>query len=214
MSGVNTAQPRQARRRQQTRSALMSAGQHLFAARSVDDVSIDEIVEMADVAKGSFYNHFGDKSELAGAIFELIQGDCEFHIMSANRDIPDPAVRMARALCVMLRYALDHPERLQAMISLSARKTVAQSPLNAGLSADITDGLAEGRMRGVDLEVGVILVLGVINVATRHLLTSGTPTPPVPFASAVGAALLRALGVDQGDALAEAAAVDLLGTKT
>jgi AcrR family transcriptional regulator len=146
----------------------MSAGQHLFAARSVDDVSIDEIVEMADVAKGSFYNHFGDKSELAGAIFELIQGDCEFHIMSANRDIPDPAIRMARALCVMLRYALDHPERLQAMISLSARKTVAQSPLNAGLSADITDGLAEGRMRGVDLEVGVILVLGVINVATRY----------------------------------------------
>jgi AcrR family transcriptional regulator len=210
MARAISAPPRQARRRQQTRSALMSAGQQLFAERSVDDVSIDEIVEAADVAKGSFYNHFGDKSELAGAIFELIQGDCEFHIMTANRDVHDPAVRMARALCVMLRYALNHPERLSAMISLSARKTVAQSPLNAGLSADITDGLAAGRMRGVDLEVGVIVVLGVINVATRHLLTSGTATPPVAFAAATGASLLRALGVDQADALAQAAAADLL----
>jgi AcrR family transcriptional regulator len=213
MPKSTSAAPRQTRRRQQTRSALMSAGQQLFAARSVDSVSIDEIVEAADVAKGSFYNHFGDKGELASAIFELIQGDCEFHIMTANRDLPDPAQRMVRALCVMLRYALNHPERLHAMISLSARKTVAQSPLNAGLSADITDGLAKGRMRGVDLEVGVIIVLGVINVATRHLLTSGTATPPVAFASAVGAALLRALGVDQGDALAEAAAADLLAVE-
>jgi AcrR family transcriptional regulator len=210
MPKSTSAAPRQARRRQQTRSALMSAGQQLFAARSVDGVSIDEIVEAADVAKGSFYNHFVDKGELASAIFELIQGDCEFHIMTANRDIPDPAQRMVRALCVMLRYALNHPERLQAMISLSARKTVAQSPLNAGLSADITDGLAKGRMGGVDLEVGVIVVLGVINVATRHLLTSGTATPTIAYASAVGAALLRALGVDQGEALAEAAATDLL----
>jgi AcrR family transcriptional regulator len=212
MSTATSAEPRQARRRQQTRSALLSAGQRLFAARSVDEVSIDEIVEVADVAKGSFYNYFGDKAELASAIFEFIQGDCEVHIASANRDISDPAQRMVRALCVMLRYALDHPERLHAMISLSARKTVAQSPLNAGLSADITDGLATGRMRGVDLEAGVIVVLGVINVATRHLLTSGTATPPIAFASIVGAALLRALGVDQGDPLAEAAAADLLSS--
>jgi len=210
MARASTAAPRQVRRRQQTRSALLSAGQQLFAARAVDDVSIDEIVDAADVAKGSFYNHFEDKGELVSALLELIQGDCEFHIMTANRGLSDPAQRMVRALCVMLRYALNHPERLSAMISLSARKTVAQSPLNAGLSADITDGLATGRMGGVDLEVGVIVVLGVINVATRHLLTSGTSTPPIEFAKTTGAALLRALGVDQGDALAEAAAADLL----
>jgi hypothetical protein len=133
--------------------------------------------------------------------------------MTANRDVPDPAERMVRALCVMLRYALNHPERLQAMISLSARKTVAQSPLNAGLSADIIDGLATGRMRGVDLEVGVIVVLGVINVAIRHLLTSGTATPAHAFAITTGAALLRALGVERGDGLAEAAAADLLSSE-
>jgi AcrR family transcriptional regulator len=189
----------------------MSAGQQLFATRSVDGVSIDEIVDAADVAKGSFYNHFVDKTALAGAIFELIQGDCEFHIMSANRDVLDPGARVARALCVMLRYALEHPERLQAMNSLAERKTVAQSRLNAGLSADIQQGLNSGQMSGVDLEVGVIMVLGVITVSTQHLLTSGTATPPRAFAATTGAALLRALGVAGAAEYAAQAAAECLG---
>jgi AcrR family transcriptional regulator len=188
----------------------MSAGQHLFAGRSVDGVSIDEIVEAADVAKGSFYNHFGDKAELASAFYELIQGDCEFHIHAANRNVADPGQRVVRALCVMLRYALDHPERLAAVNSLSERKTVAESRLNRGLSNDIEEGLASGRMRGVDLEVGVVIVLGLINVATRHLITSGTSTAPVAFGAATGAALLRALSVEDPERLAEAAAWEFL----
>jgi AcrR family transcriptional regulator len=188
----------------------MSAGQQLFAGRSVDGVSIDEIVEAADVAKGSFYNHFGDKSELASAIYELIQGDCEFHIHTANRNVSDPGQRVVRALCVMLRYALDHPERVAAINSLSERKTVAESPLNRGLSIDIEEGLSSGRMRGVDLEVGVIIVLSLISVGTRHLLTSGTSTAPIAFGAATGAALLRALGVEEPEQLAQAAAQEFL----
>lgn len=202
--------PRQARRRQQTRTAIMSAGEQLFAGRSVDGVSIDDIVMAADVAKGSFYNHFEDKADLAGAIFELIQGDCEFHILTANREIADPGERVVRALCVMLRYALNHPERLSAINSLSERKTIAQSPLNRGLSIDLKDGLETGRMRGIDLEVGVIVVLGMINVATRHLLTSGTATSPMALGATTGAALLRALGVEDAENLARAAAYEVL----
>jgi AcrR family transcriptional regulator len=202
--------PRQARRRQQTRTAILSAGEQLFAGRSVDSVSIDDIVMAADVAKGSFYNHFEDKADLASAVFELIQGDCEFHIQSANRDIADPGQRVVRALCVMLRYALDHPERLSAINSLSERKTIAQSPLNRGLSLDIKEGLETGRMRGIDLEVGVISVLGLINVSTRHLLTSGTAKSPMALGAITGAALLRALGVDDADTLARATAEEIL----
>jgi AcrR family transcriptional regulator len=191
----------------------MSAGEQLFAGRSVDSVSIDDIVMTADVAKGSFYNHFDDKADLANALFELIQGDCEFHILSANREIADPGQRMVRALCVMLRYALNHPDRLAAINSLSERKTIAQSPLNRGLSLDIKEGLETGRMKGIDLEVAVIVVLGVVNVATRHLLTSGTATSPVALGATTGAVLLRALGVEGAEPLARAAAEEMLSSE-
>ena len=56
------------RRRVRTRAALLRAGASLFATRSVDGVSIDDIVAAADVAKGSFYNHFPDKEALAAEL--------------------------------------------------------------------------------------------------------------------------------------------------
>jgi hypothetical protein len=65
-------------------------------------------------------------------------------------------------------------------------------------------------MRGIDLEVGVIVVLGMINVATRHLLTSGTATSAMALGAMTGAALLRALGVEDAESLARAAADEVL----
>ena len=55
-------------RRDRTRDALLNAGRSLFAHRDVDGVSVDEIVEAAAVAKGSFYNHFADKDVFAREI--------------------------------------------------------------------------------------------------------------------------------------------------
>ena len=53
------------RRRARTRAALLKAGRTLLASRDVQGLSVDEIVAAADVAKGSFYNHFTDKDMFA-----------------------------------------------------------------------------------------------------------------------------------------------------
>ena len=47
---------------------MLSAGRRLFAERPVDAVAIDDIVNEAKVAKGTFYNHFEDKVALLDAI--------------------------------------------------------------------------------------------------------------------------------------------------
>jgi AcrR family transcriptional regulator len=205
---------RGSRQRQRTRNAILVAGQQLFASRAMESVTIDEIVDAAEVAKGSFYNHFDDKEGLAKAVYEMVQGDCEFHIFAANRDVADPAARVVRALCVVLLYALQHPDRLQAMISLSERKTTANSPLNVGVAADIENGLRQERMRGLDVEGGVLVVLGLVLVAVRHAMSSDTRTPASMIATTMGAATLRALGLDHAEAerLAQAAADDILGS--
>jgi AcrR family transcriptional regulator len=188
--------PRGDRRRQRTRSAIIAAGQQLFATRPMEGVSIDDIVEAADVAKGSFYNHFDDKEGLATTIVELVQGDCEHHVFVANQDIEDAAARVARALAVMVRYAHDHPDRLQAMLSLSNRRTNVNAPLNAGVTHDIRQGLDTGCFKGVTVESGVLIVLGLISVAVDFLSGPEAATPPAKVVAEMGAALLRALGVD------------------
>ena len=48
------------RRRARTREALISAAQQLLSTRPAGAVNVDEIAELADVAKGTFYNYFAD----------------------------------------------------------------------------------------------------------------------------------------------------------
>ena len=43
------------------RSALIRACGDLLVEKPIDAVTINNIVEIAGVAKGSFYNHFPDK---------------------------------------------------------------------------------------------------------------------------------------------------------
>lgn len=200
-AGAPSRLPRRGeRRRQQTRGAIMTAGQQLFATRSIEGVSIDEIVAAAEVAKGSFYNHFADKDGLARAIVERVQDDCERHVSAANDAVADPAMRMARALCIMIDYARTHPDRLLAMLSLTARGTRAGTPLNAGVTADVAGGLAAGRFADVTVEAGVLIAIGLTNVTVIHAMTS--PTPPAALAGAMGAAILRALGMASAEAIA------------
>ena len=54
---------RQEPRRLRTRAALLASGAELLGQRPIDAIAINEIVEHAGVAKGSFFNHFADKDD-------------------------------------------------------------------------------------------------------------------------------------------------------
>jgi TetR/AcrR family transcriptional regulator of autoinduction and epiphytic fitness len=51
----------QAERRRQTRAAILDAARELFERDGYDGASVDAIVARADVAKGTFYQHFDSK---------------------------------------------------------------------------------------------------------------------------------------------------------
>jgi AcrR family transcriptional regulator len=206
-----TVAPRIDRRRVRTRSALIGAGQRLFAAKSIDGVTIDDIVEAADVAKGSFYNHFDDKESLAGTIVELVQRDCEREVQLANTDITDGASRVARATAALIRYAKEHPDRYRSMVSLSKRRANIEAPINAGLRRDIKAGLESGQFSGISVQGGMLAVFGLIATAVEYLATSKTPEAPAQIAQEMAFMLLRALGTTpkRAQTIAEKAVEDL-----
>jgi len=55
---------RRARKKERTRRGIYTAATALFAARSFDEVTIEEICENADVAKATFFLHFPSKAAL------------------------------------------------------------------------------------------------------------------------------------------------------
>ena len=55
---------RQQRRSGRTREKLLTAARSVFAEKGLNAATIDDITEMADVGRGSFYYHFDDKDSL------------------------------------------------------------------------------------------------------------------------------------------------------
>src|SRR5688572_14050048 len=52
------------------RRKVLDAAAHLFAARGIDMVSMDDVATAAGVGKGTVYRRFGDRSGLAAALLD------------------------------------------------------------------------------------------------------------------------------------------------
>lgn len=187
-------------RAERTRGALIAAGRRLFCQRPVDAVTVDDIVGAAGVGKGSFYNHFADREALVRAISAEIRAAVEQAIDSANRDVEDPARRVARACCVYLRFAVEEPERAGFLVRVYAGHTSLEAPLNRGLVGDLSRGLRTGRFRVATLESGALYVLGVNQMALTRIVQEPSPTLAVSLAQQMCAMMLSGLRVPDAEA--------------
>lgn len=195
-----TEPPRTNPRAERTRAALIAAGRRLFSERAVDAVTIDDIVQAAEVGKGSFYNHFPDREALLRAISGEIRSSVERAVGRANAEVGDAALRVARAVCTYLRFALDDVERAGVLARVHSGHTSLTAPLNRGLVDDIASGLAAGRFSAPTVEAGVLYVLGVTQMAFVRVLAEPTTTVAVSMAQQMCALVLRGLGVPPAEA--------------
>lgn len=192
--------PRRNPRAQRTRSALIVAGRRLFSEKPLDAVTVDDIVQAAEVGKGSFYNHFPDREALLRAISAEIRAGVERAVSRANGEVTDPPVRMARAVCTYLRYAVDDPERAGVLARIQSGLTSLSSPLNRGIVDDIASGLASGRFAVPTVEAGVLYVLGVTQISFVRILQEPTANVAVGIAQQMCALVLRGLGLPAAEA--------------
>lgn len=59
---------RNQRRRQRTRETILTAAELVFQRKGIDATTVNDITEQADVAYGSFYNHFKSIDEVVAAL--------------------------------------------------------------------------------------------------------------------------------------------------
>jgi AcrR family transcriptional regulator len=107
-----------------TRAALIEAGADLLAQRPIDAIPINDIVQAAGVAKGSFFNHFDDKDAFAAAIATEVREDLEARVAAANQDVADPAARVVRGMATFIHFALVDPKRTRIMLRGHPASTV------------------------------------------------------------------------------------------
>jgi AcrR family transcriptional regulator len=165
----------------------------------MDALSVEEIAIRADVAKGTFYNYFADKNELAREIASDVRTQIENHISRANEGIEDPAERIGRALCCVLAFGLSAPNQAAAMMKLFPHALDPAAPINSGVRRDVAEGVAQGRIVAPSEDVAIACIVGVFMAGVNRALDLSAGRAR-GFAQELGTILLRGLGLSRAQA--------------
>ena len=168
-------------RRTLSRDALLDAAEMLFGSEEISEVTIDDIVARAGVAKGTFYNHFVDKADIGNQVASRIRQDLRLQIEPTKRTSSDPAVHLAIAVSTFLLEAGRKPHRARVMVSYLVGVTSLEDPANARLREALISGAALNRFKYSDLDSALTYVLGI--VSSGMLLVAqdaATNRPTVP----------------------------------
>ena len=195
----SVAPDRRERRKRATRQALLDAANSLLASRSLDSLSVDEIAMRADVGKGTFYNYFADKDALERELASQIRVRLETEISRINERVKDPAERIARAFCCVLHFCRGAPEQAAAMMRLFPHATDPAAPINSGVRADVTGGLARRRIAASSEDVAVAYIVGVFTAGVNRTLDLPADKAK-SFAIGLGTILLHGLGISRSQA--------------
>jgi AcrR family transcriptional regulator len=175
----------------------------VFAARGVEGATIQEIADSADVAKGSFYNHFDSREAVHLAVVEetLEQlGAALDGSVAATAD--DPADVIAASLLATVRTCVGDPVLGAFVLRSAGLLDVARAALGERGRRDLRAGMAGGRFRLDDVEPAATLVAGAAEALVRSRLNGELPPrAEIDFVALV----LRMLGLS-GDEAAEIAA--------
>ena len=97
------------RRRARVRQRILEVVEKLTEARGIDDVTIDDIAEAADVARRTFYHYFESKHDVLVPIARARTRALNRRIDRSVENVDDPAELIAIALRHTLRSMPEDP---------------------------------------------------------------------------------------------------------
>lgn len=101
------------RRVRRTRGLLQDALRTLIAEKGYDKVTVQDILDRADVGRATFYAHFRDKDDLMLSRFEETRGSLREHLAGFLRASGGPTLDLARAL---FEHAEEHRSEYRTLV--------------------------------------------------------------------------------------------------
>lgn len=186
------------RRKERTRSALLSAAR-AFLAEGTTAVSIQQITDAADVGFGSFYNHFESKE----ALFEAAVADVLDTYAALRDEVVASYDDPAEVFAVSFRMTGRLQRQLPAMVKVLLNEGMGILLHDRGLAPraihDIRQAVEAGRFDIENAQLGLMAAGGAL-LGLLQLLDSDPAADAELLSDQMTARLLRAFGMDRTEA--------------
>jgi AcrR family transcriptional regulator len=113
------------RRRQKTRQAVIAAAMRLFRRDGFDAVTMEQIAEAADIAKGTLYNHFPVKEAIVAAFLDQESLAKNAERVVRMRALRDTRARLAASLAELIDAVRAQPVIFEKYFTYRTRQMIS-----------------------------------------------------------------------------------------
>lgn len=185
------------RKRRETRARIISAAEELMRKQPIDEITIQDMTQAADVGHGTFYLHFKSKYEVLVPIIQQEAVKWDGVIQDSVIDLADPAEVMAFSARHMARIISADPLWRWFLRHSGVPVDDMREAIGRFSARDFGRGLMSGRFNVPEITVASSFMFGAFVSA---LLTSFDAADPDKSIDQVVEMILRVIGLDAEEA--------------
>jgi len=175
------------RKRNERRDGILRAAERVFSARGYPDASISDVIDAAQISRGTFYLYFDSKDALYLELIERFTVLITDAVRVVELDDPDPALRILENVQRVVDVALTHPELTQLVLresrglnqALDERLDRLYDFLHSMVVGALSNGARCGLIRPVYEPVVATALIGAFKEVFLHHLASHAVRDPV-----------------------------------
>src|SRR5271166_5783371 len=186
-------------KRARTRAAILDAARECYAAMAPDPLTVDTLMQVAGMAKGTFYVHFRDLAELETEVGAALVEEIDEKLQPARVAVGDPLTRIATANTILLRDLAASPTRARLAARLAALMPDAGLAVLARLREDLGAAQEAGRLAIPSSDLAARIVSAICVQAAADLGFGRIDANAIPD---IVRTILRTIGCAPGDAAA------------
>lgn len=180
-------------KRERMQARLIESAILVFAEKGVEVAVIDDMIAMAEVSRGTFYNYFRTNEELMSAALQVLTNELLALVDVVVLQRGDPAERLVCGIRTVL-HATTQNRLIARFVSRVGLRPLSQNSLATQyLSRDIQSGIKAGHFSSDSTELAMVLVLGTIHAAIHNQAVQ--PQLPDNFPEMVTYHVLLGLGI-------------------
>ena len=187
---------------ERTQSQLLRAAVQVISERGLQGATMQQVAQAAGVTTATLYNHFSTKEALVQRLAATLADTLCRAINDSYAQVTDGAERMAIGQRRYVRLAAESPAWTLLLLDVMAASPEVAAGITQYPLADLRLGVRQKKFRVPSEPAAMDAIQGICAQAMRRVALGSAPAK---HDQACAALVLRALGMDAGEA-AEVAA--------